>query len=120
MLSPLTVTPVTDPDDTVIIPTAPDPLPVAVTRVTGSYVASSYPVPAFVIDNVFPACDRCDNFAATTPLTPELDVCVMTEPMAAPSEAIEDVRPTVTLLENVSIGFSGNLFLVISCMFLGL
>ena len=46
----------------------------------------------------------------------EFDVCVMIEPTSAPLVAIEDVRPTVTLLENVSIGFSGNLFLI-SLMF---
>ena len=111
MLSPLTVAPVIDPDDTVTTPTAPDPLPVKVVKFTVLYVASSYPDPAFVIDIVSAACARCANFSATIPLAVEFDVCVITDPISIPLDATEDVRPTVTLLENVSIGFSANLFL---------
>ena len=63
-------------------------------------------------DNVFAACPRCDNLSATTPRAEALEVCVITEPTSAPVTAIEEVKPTVTLLAYVSIGFSGNLFLL--------
>ena len=63
-------------------------------------------MPAFVsvIPVSLPTPPMCASFSATTPVAAELDVCVITVPMSTPLSAIDEVSPTVTLFENVSIG----------------